>query len=1279
MIETSPFSAGDAKLPVASTGLAHPRTYYRGTMLIFVNMLAALQLCSADCRSHDLPEQDPGANPEQSCNSCTGFSDWTGDQCEYCAGNGVCSAGWVKPSCSNSHTSGASIYLQWSTSSDCSLFSPSAPDSCVYALDGKCDEPRRCAVGTDITDCPYQHPVGTDGTPISAPPLLGPAEACQLSRNKTCPQAAAATGEVKAWTMIHYFDADNNLEPYKVAAMNRMADIRTSALPSCVMSSGINVVFLMDRCRPGTEGCSDGRACDRFSDDRFCELDGIVDADGNPVNPRFTGAKWLQLLPAGSDGKWLELDADLRPMQAILSASGYGIGYDRGYEDMSDPEPDMSVKDTLRHFVTAAIARFPAERYFLEIADHGGAWMGAESDYDNDPHHDADAGVDGGQIAAHAGAHGPMSLNDMQEALLGALNGAKLDIISFDTCLMADQSTAAALHPVADFLIGSELSSIVMGTMPDPWNHAPPFFDGRPDTAEQFAIAMVDEFIQCGGSQNMQTQSLTDLSRYIPFADCMIDVANELIERLETSGLGDDIVVAAITVINSLRRDYGADLIDGGATTGSNDMADYGADIGAFLQRWIHALNELAQQDAGRVSASASAALDAYQLMIVHERHSFNDLGVYTGMHIFLPGDLATSDGARQMFHIYNATSPVRGDRFDAVWHRFISAYGDAVPGLNQCTARDGECTVHECDCPSGRKLSLFTTTEMECWACEQSSSTSSGGTDCDAESLVDSGHVDKSGGYGNSIDCRWTLKCSDSSLHPTLTFSSFNTENNFDWVNVFDGEDLSNTRLLHYCGNTVIPDAVVGSEAEMMVQFVTDGSVTNDGFAATFSCTDRHSTTGQKAGSNTDAGTISQTESDSFSSTFMLTNQSVSDEGNGNIQMSASCPSITVDARVYGGVIVDLTLLPMGAIFELDTEYGKTTVLDTSTAATCIMWTGSYNADISHASGGSSYVAGIWDGLSQTLSDGGEPYFVYARYAGTLIPWTSAMSSMHGTGAQTFSLQLDVMYYKPELTSIPIDGTDGQFATLQASYTYSKTDGFQLTRQSLSAKFDTMVSEAIPLEAGGKIVPIMYGSPQDPKTGLPVGNPRKFLLTPSMRALDWGPDLQLGRTPVTQDFRNVSAREVLMIEVTGIAGRTNSFAGLFDDGVLTATTSEQTGRVLVDNTPGRQHCVQLLRRPGTCVKSALSKTHAWIKENPHDSSLIIAVLALLTVCGCCLVRKKMYRFANKLGFAEQDLVEYSPMPNATEINPILATTEHHPQPSQQPKPSRESAFKASV
>jgi hypothetical protein len=106
--------------------------------------------------------------------------------------------------------------------------------------------------------------------------------------------------------------------------------------------------------------------------------------------------------------------------------------------------------------VKQALVQFPAARYSLEITDHGGAWMGALEDFDN--HNN---GSDYRNPADVIGGGDPiMSLADMQRALISALGGTRLDILSFDACLMAAQAVAAAFQPIAALLVASEMSVI---------------------------------------------------------------------------------------------------------------------------------------------------------------------------------------------------------------------------------------------------------------------------------------------------------------------------------------------------------------------------------------------------------------------------------------------------------------------------------------------------------------------------------------------------------------------------------------------------------------------------------------------------------------------------------------------------------------------------------------------------------------------------------------------------------------------------------------------------
>eukprot|EP01051_Picozoa_sp_SAG22_P026439 SAG22_NODE_8341_length_663_cov_0.726950_1_plen_172_part_10 len=93
---------------------------------------------------------------------------------------------------------------------------------------------------------------------------------------------------------------------------------------------------------------------------------------------------------------------------------------------------------------------------------------------------------------------------------------------------------------------------------------------------------------------------------------------------------------------------------------------------------------------------------------------------------------------------------------------------------------------------------------------------------------------MDYANGHGNNEDCRWTAVCT--SGVPTITFTVFNTEGNYDFVNVYDGDTTDAERIARLHGSSV-PGPVVGTGSTVVVQFTSDGSVTRDGFHAELTC----------------------------------------------------------------------------------------------------------------------------------------------------------------------------------------------------------------------------------------------------------------------------------------------------------------------------------------------------------------------------------------------------------------------------------------------------------
>ena len=87
-------------------------------------------------------------------------------------------------------------------------------------------------------------------------------------------------------------------------------------------------------------------------------------------------------------------------------------------------------------------------------------------------------------------------------------------------------------------------------------------------------------------------------------------------------------------------------------------------------------------------------------------------------------------------------------------------------------------------------------------------------------------------GQYVDNMNCAWNLVCSSGT--PTLSFSTFNTEANYDFLRVDTTGDGNTDTDLH---GTTVPPPQIGVGTTMYVAWTTDGSVIQDGFDATFYC----------------------------------------------------------------------------------------------------------------------------------------------------------------------------------------------------------------------------------------------------------------------------------------------------------------------------------------------------------------------------------------------------------------------------------------------------------
>ncbi|MBX7243479.1 MAG: hypothetical protein K1X92_17195, partial [Bacteroidia bacterium] len=92
------------------------------------------------------------------------------------------------------------------------------------------------------------------------------------------------------------------------------------------------------------------------------------------------------------------------------------------------------------------------------------------------------------------------------------------------------------------------------------------------------------------------------------------------------------------------------------------------------------------------------------------------------------------------------------------------------------------------------------------------------------------------SNNYGNNSNCSWLIQ-PNNATSVTLNFTQFQTQANTDIVTVYDGTTTGAPVLGTFSGGT-IPPAVTSSGGSMLVVFTSNGSVTNSGWQAAYTCT---------------------------------------------------------------------------------------------------------------------------------------------------------------------------------------------------------------------------------------------------------------------------------------------------------------------------------------------------------------------------------------------------------------------------------------------------------
>ncbi len=86
---------------------------------------------------------------------------------------------------------------------------------------------------------------------------------------------------------------------------------------------------------------------------------------------------------------------------------------------------------------------------------------------------------------------------------------------------------------------------------------------------------------------------------------------------------------------------------------------------------------------------------------------------------------------------------------------------------------------------------------------------------------------------YGNNADCQWLIQPTNATSI-TLSFTAFDTEQDYDGIIVYDGADTSATMLGVFTGS-VIPSPVTSTVGSMLVWFLSDEIIRDNGWNASY------------------------------------------------------------------------------------------------------------------------------------------------------------------------------------------------------------------------------------------------------------------------------------------------------------------------------------------------------------------------------------------------------------------------------------------------------------
>ena len=314
------------------------------------------------------------------------------------------------------------------------------------------------------------------------------------------------------------------------------------------------------------------------------------------------------------------------------------------------PSASMGEASTLKDFLNFAAEKYPAKKTAVVFWNHGGGSVaGASFDelYDNDS----------------------LTLDEMREAFSAVFELSEetrpLDIIGFDTCLMATVDVAAAFSDVGKYLVASEETEPANGWYYSKWIGsiaADPSIE-----AEELGIKICDSYLEgckIAGTDDQATLSLVDLSKIQP----LLDAHEELGAQCLNAACSDSAFLPKFARAAQSSENYGGNTREQGYT----NMVDLG---------------DLAKK-AGEGIPAAQKVLDALRDCVVYSVHGqyraqANGLSCYysySGDSDDFTGYCTQGTGASfKYFYEYGLTGTLSGDGMDYLAAQNISELPEIV------------------------------------------------------------------------------------------------------------------------------------------------------------------------------------------------------------------------------------------------------------------------------------------------------------------------------------------------------------------------------------------------------------------------------------------------------------------------------------------------------------------------------------------------------------------------------------------------------------------------